>query len=239
MKKPTLPARKITGRAAVKSQVADESLVAMRREQIVAAATDLFAGQGYDRTTIQDVARKAGISTGLIYQYARTKEDVLFLSLVSVLESYKREIPEFSGPVEDPIAALRQSVEAYLRIIDRRRNAALLSYRSTMSLPHAQRRLVMQLEVETNELLAVRVRECIAAGLFREIDVDLAVYQLVLHAHGWALKHWRLAGLTTLAAYLDQGFDFFVRAVATPAGLSRHEHARKLVRKPRAAPARR
>jgi AcrR family transcriptional regulator len=239
MKKPASSARKITGRAAVKSQVTDESLVARRREQIVAAATDLFAAQGYDRTTMQDVARKAGISTGLIYQYAQTKEDVLFLSLVSVLESYRREIPEFAGPAGDPIAALWQSVDAYCRIIDRRRNAALLSYRSTMSLPRAQRRLVMQLEVETNELLAVRVRECIAAGLFREIDVDLAVYQLVLHAHGWALKHWRLAKLTTLAAYLDQGFDFFVRAVATPIGLSRYERFREVRSPPRARAARR
>ena len=91
MKKPgTKTARGLTGKAAVKSLVTDAALVATRREQLVAAAVDLFARQGYDRTTMSDIARKARVSVGLIYQYAQTKEDVLFLSLMSVLESYKQ-----------------------------------------------------------------------------------------------------------------------------------------------------
>ena len=61
---------------------------------------------------------------------------------------------------------------------------------------------------------------CIAAGLFREIDVELAVYQLVMHAHTWALKYWRLNKITTLDHYLMTGFEFFVRAAASPKGLS-------------------
>src|SRR3974390_2527417 len=84
--------RKKADKATVKSQVSDAALVERRREQIVAAAIDLFSSQGYDRTTMLDIARKARISVGLIYQYAQTKEDVLFLSLMSVLDSYKREI---------------------------------------------------------------------------------------------------------------------------------------------------
>ena len=67
----------------VQSQALDPELVKLRRKQIVEAAIKLFADQGYYKTTVQDVARKAKISTGLIYHYARTKEDILLLSLLS------------------------------------------------------------------------------------------------------------------------------------------------------------
>lgn len=206
----------------VKSQVTDEKLVMKRREQIVAAAIELFSEQGYYRTSIQDIARKAGVSIGLIYQYAQTKEDVLLLSLLTVLESYREEIPQAVKPSDDPLEALQATLATYCHIIDRRRSAAVLAYRSTKSLPPAQREHLKQLEVETNEFVAERLRGCIEAGLFRELKVDLVTYQLVLYAHTWALKYWRLSQMVTIEEYIDQGFDFFVHAMATPKGLVRY-----------------
>ena len=209
-------------KATVKSHVQDAELVEMRREQIVAAAVELFSTQGYDRTTILEIARKAQISVGLIYQYAQTKEDVLFLTLLSVLHSYKEEIPAVE-PEDGPLDSLWKALSAYGRVIDRRRATAVLAYRSTQSLPPAQRRTIMGLETETNDLLAKRIQACVREGLFRELNVELAVYQIVMHAHAWALKHWRLAQLTSLDGYLKVGFDSFVRAWAVPQGMAVYE----------------
>ncbi|QCK86325.1 TetR/AcrR family transcriptional regulator [Phreatobacter aquaticus] len=219
MKKPLTPPPRAFDQTIVKSQVTDEKLVMRRREQIVAAAVELFSDQGYYRTTIQDIARKAGVSIGLIYQYAQTKEDVLLLSLMSVLESYKQEIPLSVTTISDPLEALWSSLATFCRVIDHRRSAAVLAYRSTKSLPREQRELIKQLELETNEFIAQRLRDCVAAGVFREVNVDLVTYQLVLYAHTWALKHWRLSQITTIEGYIEQGFDFFVHAMATPKGL--------------------
>ncbi len=219
MKKQSSPPAGSFDQAVVKSQVSDEKLVAKRREQIVAAAIELFSEQGYYGTTVLDIARKAGVSAGLIYQYAQTKEDVLLLSLVTVLESYKQEIPRSVKAGDDPIQALWKSLDTYCRVIDRRRSAAVLAYRSTKSRPRAPREIITRLELETNEFLADRLRDCVFAGLFREINVDLVTYQLVLYAHAWALKHWRLSTIATIDDYIEQGFDFFIHAMATPKGL--------------------
>ncbi len=219
------PARKQTASAAtVESQVMDAELVELRRDQIVAAAVALFAKQGYYKTTILEIARKAKISVGLIYHYARTKEDVLFLTLLSVLASYKREIPAVD-PRDPPLKSLWKAIDAYSRVIDRRRSAAVLAYRSTKALPGAQRRTIMQLEIETNTLLAERVQACVAAGVFREVDVELTVYQIVMHAHAWALKHWRLKELVELDRYIEAGFDSLVRASATSKGLQQYKRS--------------
>lgn len=48
-----------------------------RREEILVAAIGLFITQGYDRTTMREIARAAGVSTGAIYVYYPTKGSML------------------------------------------------------------------------------------------------------------------------------------------------------------------
>lgn len=49
-----------------------------RRERIVAVAIDLFAERGFDAVRVIDVARAADVSPGTVYNYFRTKEDLVF-----------------------------------------------------------------------------------------------------------------------------------------------------------------
>src|SRR5215470_17819886 len=48
-----------------------------RREQIIDAAMRVFAQKGFSKSTNKDVAREAGITTGLIYYYFESKEALL------------------------------------------------------------------------------------------------------------------------------------------------------------------
>lgn len=52
-----------------------------RAERILDAASDLFAHYGYDKTTMDDIARVAKVSKGAIYLHFRSKED-LFDALI-------------------------------------------------------------------------------------------------------------------------------------------------------------
>jgi AcrR family transcriptional regulator len=195
----------------VKARVVDESLVHRRRQQIVGAAVALFSDEGYDRTTVQEIAAKAGVSTGLIYQYVEDKDDILLLSILSVIEAYNREIPAALEGVDDPLERFRVAVGTYCRVVDRLRKATVLSYRSTRSLPPEQRRLIMQAEVQTNGLIAATIEECVACGVFRAIDVEFLTHQAVMLAHSWALKHWRLSRQYTIDQYIDEGLALYLR----------------------------
>jgi TetR/AcrR family transcriptional regulator, cholesterol catabolism regulator len=77
----------------VESMVTDTKLVGERRAQILRAAIKLFSDTGFEPTTIQKIAKEAGVSIGLIYQYFGDKDDILFLSLKLVIENYQTEIP--------------------------------------------------------------------------------------------------------------------------------------------------
>ncbi|PAL05735.1 TetR/AcrR family transcriptional regulator [Peribacillus simplex] len=47
------------------------------KEKIRAAAMELFIKQGYYATSISDIAKQAGISKGLLYNYYKGKEELL------------------------------------------------------------------------------------------------------------------------------------------------------------------
>ncbi|MBI1723227.1 MAG: TetR/AcrR family transcriptional regulator [Gemmatimonadetes bacterium] len=49
-----------------------------RRENLLAVAARVFAANGYDRTSMRDLARASGVSLAGIYYYVKGKEDLLF-----------------------------------------------------------------------------------------------------------------------------------------------------------------
>jgi AcrR family transcriptional regulator len=202
----------------VESVVTDPKLVGERRQQIVNAAVKLFAEQGYYSTTIQHIAREAGISVGLIYQYFRDKDDVLFLTLKLVLETYENEIPAALERVEHPLERLCVAIGAYCRVVDRLREATVLTYRSTKSLRADRRIYIKDGEIRTNRLLEGCLRACIAAGHLRAVNEHLLVYQYVLFAHAWALKQWALRDRYSLEEYVDEGIKLLVEPFLTEKG---------------------
>ena len=56
-----------------------------RPAEITRAAFDVFAEKGYAATRVQEVARRAGVSKGLMYLYFRTKEDLFKAVIKSVV----------------------------------------------------------------------------------------------------------------------------------------------------------
>ena len=189
-----------------------------RRGEIVRAAVKLFSEQGYYNTTIQAIAREAGISVGLVYQYFREKDDLLFLSLKNVLETYEREIPRALEGVTQPLERLRLAIHTYCRIVDRLREATVLTYRSAKSLRVERRRFIKEGETRTNRLLEGCVRECVEQGYLRNVNAPLLVYQYVLFAHAWALKSWAFRNRYSLDAYVREGLKLLVDPFLTAKG---------------------
>lgn len=71
---------------AIQSSVKDESLIEKRRAQMIRGAVTLFKEKGFHRTTTREIAKAAGFSIGTLYEYIRTKEDVLYLVCDSIYD---------------------------------------------------------------------------------------------------------------------------------------------------------
>ncbi|MBQ5310855.1 MAG: TetR/AcrR family transcriptional regulator [Oscillospiraceae bacterium] len=52
------------------------------RENLIISALSMYERKGYHKTTVDDIAAEAGVSTGIAYRYFRNKKDIL-LSVIS------------------------------------------------------------------------------------------------------------------------------------------------------------
>ena len=61
-----------------------------RKQQLIDAAAELFAANGYAATRIEDICRRAGVAKGLFYWYFPTKQE-LFAELVRTMRTRLRK----------------------------------------------------------------------------------------------------------------------------------------------------
>jgi len=65
-----------------------------RRLAVLRAAEELFAEQGYAKTTVDEIARRAGVSKGLLYQHYDSKEELLRAAWSELVEGWMAETRE-------------------------------------------------------------------------------------------------------------------------------------------------
>lgn len=84
---------------------------ARTRARILRAATTLFQRQGYRRTSIDEVARDAGVAKGTVYLYFRNKAELLIRAVAEEKQAYiKQVVPILAGDLE-PADRLRALLE--------------------------------------------------------------------------------------------------------------------------------
>jgi AcrR family transcriptional regulator len=91
-----------------------------RCEEILAAASLLFAGRGFAGTDLQEVADAVGVGKGTLYRHFPTKVD-LFLAavdreVVTLCETVDRAVEH----VVDPVERISRGIHEYLRFFDER-----------------------------------------------------------------------------------------------------------------------
>jgi AcrR family transcriptional regulator len=87
-----------------------------RRAQLVALGLEQFARRAYDEVSIEDVARAAGISKGLLYHYFPTKRDYYVATL---REAAAGLLARTQTPVElPPMDRLAAGLDAYLDYVE-------------------------------------------------------------------------------------------------------------------------
>src|SRR6202171_4473024 len=73
-----------------------------RRRQILAAASELFARNGFEGTSIRDIAAASGVLSGSLYYHFASKEDLLFTVHQESLTAMRQEVETAIAGVADP-----------------------------------------------------------------------------------------------------------------------------------------
>lgn len=152
-----------------------ELLITARRNQILDAATTVFAEKGFHRATIKDVARAAGIADGTIYTYFSSKTEVLLGILNRLNESTEREMQFALGSEQDVRAFFKAYVRQRISLIWP--NAEVFRAVLPEMLVNAELRdlYYQQVLVPTFRVAEHYFLAQIEEGQLRKVDVPLAV----------------------------------------------------------------
>ncbi len=189
-------------------QAIQAQLVAARRTQILDAATRVFASKGFNRATIRDVARDAGVADGTIYNYFANKTDLLF-GLLDRLNDTERRPASLAPTMEEPVGDIGDvghAFRAYFRAYLRERVEALWSnadlFRAVLpellANPALRARYDDEVIAPTMALGEGAFRALVANGMMRDLDVGLSTRLVAGSVLGLMVLH--LLGDETLAA---------------------------------------
>jgi TetR/AcrR family fatty acid metabolism transcriptional regulator len=81
-------------------------MVADKRNEILKAAIEVFAHKGFNSASINEVASKAGVASGTVYLYFKSKDDLLLQAMKTMMDSNLEEIKVRVATVEKPIDKL-------------------------------------------------------------------------------------------------------------------------------------
>jgi AcrR family transcriptional regulator len=199
----------------VESLVDDADLTERRRGAILDAAADLFARRGYHETTIKDIARSMGVSSGLVYSYMKTKEDVLFLIIARALDGYCADMTSAIKGASQPVNRFKLAFRAYCRGVIRNSNQTLLAFRHVVSLPKERRDMLKSLDDKSTVILANEIEACITAGHFRRTGPPQVLAAMAAHlAQAWPLKMWNFSRYLNEDEFVEEAIEMVLGSLA-------------------------
>ncbi|MPZ22705.1 MAG: TetR family transcriptional regulator [Dehalococcoidia bacterium] len=186
----------------VQSKILNEEILAERRAQIIAAASELFLRKGFHQTSIREISSAVGWHMGTLYLYISKKEDVLYLITQSMMDAFSAVLQRLP-PEPDPALALRKAAEAYFAAVRDMRREMKLLYRESASLAPEHRQELRRSELSSEKVFADLIREGIERGAFKPVDPNLYGHTFIALAHMWALKGWAIWPRVPFEDFLD------------------------------------
>ncbi len=180
-----------------------------RTAEILEAARQVFAEQGFDAATVEDIAARAGVAKGTIYLYYPSKRAIFWAALKSGVlalhEETKQRLAE-RGTVEDKIRAF-----IALRVAHFEQNRDFVKiYLSEMgnALMHPAHlhEEFSKLYRESAVLLEPVLEEAVKSNQIRPIDPDAAAFGIFELTRGMVVR--RLMGWSKASVEEDTEFVF-------------------------------
>jgi len=188
----------------VQASVKDERLVQKRRDQMIKGAVALFKQKGFHRTTTREIAKAAGFSIGTLYEYIRTKEDVLYLVCDSIYDHVSERLQEDLAVEKGTLESLRHGIADFFQVMDEMQAEVLVMYQEVKSLSKDALPYVLKKEMEMVAMFEELLTRCVENGEIRlsKKQIELVAHNIFVQGQMWGFRRWALRKLFTLEEYI-------------------------------------
>ncbi len=208
-------------------------------ERILREAMRLFADKGYERTSIADIQRAAGLTpgSGALYKHFPSKEAVLRAGIDQFVEELERGRAVLREASRDPGTTLDAVGRELLNLFGEERDVLRIVWRELDQFPDLQARVGRDRIQSGYATAAAWVREQVEQGTLRTDDPDATAVVLIS-----SLTMFRVIealfgqppGQLSDERFLHAWLDMAAHGVLVPASTARKPVAKKSVAKPSA-----
>ena len=92
---------------------------AAREQQLLDLAEELFLTSGYERTSIEDIARAAGVTRPVVYEHYGSKEGIYLACVRRARNQFNIDVMRAVAVTDDPLEQLRRGADAYYLVLER------------------------------------------------------------------------------------------------------------------------
>jgi len=186
----------------------------LRETAILDAALEEFGKNGFESTTISSICKAANVSEATLYEYFKSKEEVLFsIPLHYTKREYDR-MRQIERYIHSPREKVRVFIQAYLEFYESNplyTSVAMLSLKANRNFLNSEAYQVIR---EATRPIVEAVDEGIKTGDFREDLDSRLVRNMVLGFIEHLTVQWLLTGRPESISNLrDTVFEMIIRAI--------------------------
>jgi len=175
-----------------------------KKEQIIDKATELFSRQGYDGTSIRQIAQDAGVNLAMINYYFGSKEK-LFENVIEYRVNFTKdrleEINQNSSL--DEMEKMEQVVEVYVnRILAYPSFHRILQQEMMVTLRPELQQIVMDILMQNKFIIQRIIEEGIRKKVFKPVDAQLTLATLL------GTINYVMLSKSLCTAFFNKGKDF-------------------------------
>ena len=162
---------------------------AIRKEQILAAATAVFARKGFDGASMDDIVRESGLSKGGLYWHFDSKDDIIAAILTQFFDKELAELQSFAGldlPAAERLRLLGETIAADMAGIAELASLSLAFY-ALAARQSETRQFLSDYFQRYRGILAAILQEGIDAGDFAAMEVTAVATAILAQFEGIAL----------------------------------------------------
>jgi AcrR family transcriptional regulator len=156
------------------------------RARVSAAARDLFAARGYERTTVDAIAERARVGRRTFFRYFRSKDDAIFPDHERIVQAVATALDAFVDI--PPVRAICAGARLVFRSYVDEPVVAVQRYRLTQSVPALRDREIASVSQYIrlfSHYLRLRFGDTVGSGLHADV-----IAAAVVAAHNQVLREW-------------------------------------------------
>jgi len=159
--------KKKIGKKQVKTRIKSAKLVDSRRRQIIDGAVEVFTAKGFHSATVREIADAAGLTMGSLYNYIRSKEDIIYIVYEYMTKILRDEVRDAIAGVSDPKERRKVALRQNLNTVYEYQDVVMFIYKASTFLDRESLHEVLARETEYIELFENLLRD-----YFKEMEVD-------------------------------------------------------------------